>query len=101
MLTRAAAAPAAGTAIVPPAVEQYPELGGGGLVRMLTREALAAVASATPESLACGGGYLLALEAVQLLLALSSTQLYSASAAAPPGAHPYLEAAMQVGAEVA
>jgi hypothetical protein len=48
--------------------------------------------------LACprdAASYLLVLEACQLLLVSGSTQLYSNSSAAPPGAHPLLEVAMQ------
>lgn len=47
---------------------------------------------------ACSAGdYLVQLEVVHLLLVLCSTQLFTQSAAAQLGAHPFLDAIMQVG----
>lgn len=41
--------------------------------------------------------YLLHLEVINLLLVLTSTQLYSASASTPAGSHPFIDALMQPG----
>lgn len=47
-------------------------------------------------SLHCSGqSYLLHVETINLLLVLSSTQLYSTSASAPLGNHPFIDALMQ------
>lgn len=45
------------------------------------------------------GNYLLQLEAVQLLLVMCSTQLFTPQARGQLGEHPFLEAIMQVGVE--
>ena len=43
------------------------------------------------------GNYLLQLEVVHLLLVLCSTQLFTPSARSALGAHPFVDAIMQVG----